>query len=142
LNQSATADFFSRPAQPALSKPFEEENKINLQGRIPVIVDTVHAIKGETHTATLYLETFNNGYDVSRILKCFDPDSLRGKLNSTQKQTLKIAYVAMSRPTHLLCVAVHKNTLDARNKHLCYDIDKIKRDFESYWDVIEIPSSY
>ena len=108
----------------------------------PVIVDTVHAIKGETHTATLYLETFNNGYDVSRILKCFDPDSLRGKLNSTQKQTLKIAYVAMSRPTHLLCVAVHKNTLDARNKHLCYDIDKIKRDFESYWDVIEIPSSY
>jgi DNA helicase-2/ATP-dependent DNA helicase PcrA len=31
-----------------------ETNKINIQ------LDTVHSVKGETHTATLYLETFKD----------------------------------------------------------------------------------
>ncbi|SMO77067.1 hypothetical protein SAMN06265218_11291 [Fodinibius sediminis] len=75
---------------------------------IDVEVGTVHSVKGETHTATLYLETdYYGSRESDRIM-----DQLVGNLydNPAQgevriKETLKMAYVGMSRPTHLLCFA-------------------------------------
>ncbi len=78
--------------------------------QIEIQVCTIHGAKGETHTATLYLETFYHKYDVVRIIQY-----LKGThIPPTQKliqQNLRMAYVGMSRPTHLLCVAVHKDHL-------------------------------
>lgn len=76
---------------------------------IEVELDTVHGVKGETHTATLYLETFYRGIlDLKKIMPF-----LKGKYadkianQKTARQALKMAYVGMSRPTHLLCLAMN-----------------------------------
>lgn len=85
---------------------------------IKIHVGTVHSVKGETHRATLYLETSYyanasmDGHESERIL-----DFMKGKYSkplvgkARHLKTLKIAYVGMSRPTHLLCVAVHVDRL-------------------------------
>lgn len=75
---------------------------------IEVEVGTVHSVKGETHTATLYLETMYQGktcyeYLIDQIM------GRQSKENGRYKsQALRIAYVAFSRPTHLLCLAFDK----------------------------------
>jgi DNA helicase II / ATP-dependent DNA helicase PcrA len=77
---------------------------------------TIHAEKGKNHTATLYLETFyskgKGNYETERLkdqflFKNFDPNTL-----DVVKQSAKMMYVGISRPTHLLCVAVHKDRFD------------------------------
>ncbi|MFW5890911.1 MAG: UvrD-helicase domain-containing protein [bacterium] len=75
---------------------------------IDVEVGTVHSIKGETHLATLYMETFFQGKYESQWLKSFFKGNFatgREKINT--KKALKMAYVGMSRPKYLLCVAVN-----------------------------------
>lgn len=75
-------------------------------------VATVHSVKGETHIATLYLETYHNkGYESKRILS--QMFGLFTHLpNSIEEETLKIAYVGMSRPQYLLCFAVRKEHIE------------------------------
>ncbi|SDK26880.1 UvrD-helicase domain-containing protein [Sediminibacillus albus] len=84
---------------------------------IEIELDTIHGVKGETHTATLYLETFYHKYDISRILYY-----LKGNHESTDKkrtlQNLKMTYVGLTRPTHLLCVAVHEETIKDHEEDL------------------------
>lgn len=60
-------------------------------------VDTIHGVKGETHDATLVLETFNEISDISYFLK---------NLNTENYNKLRHnLYVAFSRPKTLLCLA-------------------------------------
>lgn len=76
--------------------------------KIPIQLSTVHSVKGETHTATLYLETFYRKYDVEILMDYMKGKHVPPKLE-TVSHALKLAYVGMSRPTHLLCVAAHLN---------------------------------
>lgn len=90
---------------------------------LKVEVSNIHRVKGETHTATLYLETSYKaklpceGFETERIL-----DQLKGnpytnsnpKIQKLNKETLKMAYVGMSRPRYLLCMAVHKKRYDEK----------------------------
>lgn len=75
--------------------------------QIKIEISTVHGVKGQTHMATLYLETFHYDYDITRII-----EYLKEKfMPPTQKRfrgNLRVTYVGMSRPSHLLCVAVHE----------------------------------
>jgi hypothetical protein len=76
---------------------------------IEVEVGTVHSVKGETHTATLYLETMYHGKTCCEYLI----DKMVGRQNKKigvhKSQALRIAHVAFSRPTHLLCIAFDKS---------------------------------
>jgi len=84
---------------------------------IEIEVSTIHGVKGETHTATCYLETFFYGYDIKRIL-----NYMKGQCTvPIQKriiQNLKMAFVGMSRPSHLLCVAVHSDSISTQEEAL------------------------
>lgn len=84
---------------------------------IDIEVCTIHRAKGETHTATLYLETYYRQYDLDRIM-----DYLKGNHQAPSKsmviQNLKMAYVGMSRPSHLLCLAMHSAHLDGHADEL------------------------
>lgn len=91
---------------------------------IQVHFDTIHGVKGETHTATLYLETFKDTFDIGGKILDFimssqnRKDSLRTKNSyAACQKKLPLAYVAMSRATHFLCLAVHKDRFgeDIRN---------------------------
>lgn len=84
---------------------------------IEIEVSTIHGVKGETHTATCYLETFFYDYDIKRIMsymkgQCTVPTQKR------IKQNLKMAFVGMSRPSHLLCVAVHSDSISTQEEAL------------------------
>jgi hypothetical protein len=69
-------------------------------------VGTVHSVKGETHTATLYLETFNYTLDSARILDfCLGQYPAADSKKVRHRENLKVAHVAFSRPTHLLAFA-------------------------------------
>ena len=89
---------------------------------ITIQFDTVHGVKGETHDATLYLETEKGGTsDIKKVLPFF----IGGKPTKTADYSRKCVYVGMSRPRKLLCLAIHKKT---------YGISKNAFDT---WNVIE-----
>ncbi|MFC7060803.1 UvrD-helicase domain-containing protein [Halobacillus seohaensis] len=117
-NTSALEEFFKLAGEVSgYSVSSNIYNYRNKGGEVKIELDTIHGVKGETHTATLYLETFYHGYDVSRII-----EYLKGNHQLTQKkrtiQNLKMAYVGMTRPSHLLCVAVHEESIKGHQKQL------------------------
>lgn len=91
---------------------------------VKVKIGTVHSVKGETHTATLYMETFyerGDHYESKRLRpqingeKVLSSDKYMSSKDFTKnliKKSAKITYVGFSRPTHLLCFAVHKERID------------------------------
>ncbi len=82
---------------------------------VQVHIGTVHSVKGQTHTATLYCETFYErgygNYESERLRNQFSGINVCETLKNLKsggskvKQTAKMAYVGFSRPTHLLCFA-------------------------------------
>ena len=97
---------------------------------IKVQIGTVHSVKWATHTATLYLESYyysdgGKSYESQRLVDPIKGSSLPSKIGSRVKQSIKMAYVGFSRPTHLLCFAIHKDRLPK-------DLDKNK------WEIIEL----
>jgi hypothetical protein len=107
--------FFTNPEVEAASE--KVENRIyhfatNGQ-EVQIHFDTIHGVKGETHSATLYLETYNRVYDIgSKILEFIistDKQRIRQRGNDAFRKRLPLGYVAMTRATHFICLAVHKD---------------------------------
>ena len=91
-----------------------------------IIFDTIHSVKGETHDATLYLETDRQGAsDLNRILPYFGVG--RCGSSSLYDSSRKLAYVGMSRPKKLLCVAMQAETYE-----------KSKGIFDADWEVVDL----
>lgn len=81
-----------------------------INGRdICIELDTIHAVKGETHSATLLLETKFHEYDVHQMLdyiigiKSTKPTGVR------KPKFMKQLYVAMTRPKHLIGIAIDQS---------------------------------
>lgn len=88
--------------------------------------NTIHGVKGETHDATLYLETDRQGAsDLKRILPYFGVD--KAGASSLYDYSRKLAYVGMSRPRHLLCVAMRSKTYE-----------KSKGVFDEDWEIMDL----
>lgn len=86
-----------------------------IRGR-KIQISTIHKVKGETHDATLYLETVNNRKsDLERVI----PHYKGTKAGTTQldKYSRKCVYVGFSRPKKLLCVAMNASTYEAAWKN-------------------------
>ena len=74
-----------------------------------IVFDTVHGVKGETHDATLYVETEKNrSSDIKRVLPYLGVGKL-GKGVDVERSR-KCVYVGMSRPSKVLCLAVQEST--------------------------------
>ncbi|MGR3302365.1 MAG: UvrD-helicase domain-containing protein [Candidatus Scalindua sp.] len=92
---------------------------------IKIEITTIHAVKGQTHTGTLYLETFyQRKHESNRLLEQFKGNNFN-KTVTYDKQSTKMAYVGLSRPTHLLCMAIHKDRFN-------------EVDFKDKWEIINI----
>lgn len=88
--------------------------------------DTIHGVKGETHDATLYLETDRQrASDLNRILPYYGVGK-PGK-SILFDYSRKLAYVGMSRPKKLLCVAMQSKTYE-----------KSKGVFTHDWEIIDL----
>lgn len=106
-------------------------NVFNYNG-LDIELSTIHGVKGQTHTATLYLETFYNqgkgNYESERLFNQFKYNLFDNNTIDVVKQSTKMAYVGFSRPKELLCVAIHKERFDS----YLSDVDKQK------WEVIYV----
>ncbi len=83
---------------------------------IEISIGTVHSVKGQTHCATMYVETYYYNYETEKIISplylenhnCVigHKDKKTGKEKDVRKkEALKMMYVGFSRPTNLLCFA-------------------------------------
>lgn len=95
---------------------------------LEIEVTSVHAVKGQTHCAILYLESCYQGKHESERLST---QFLGNSFTDTKvhhKSSVKMAYVGFSRPTDLLCVAIHKDRFD----NFLSEIDR------EVWEIIEV----
>ena len=91
-----------------------------------IVFDTIHRVKGETHDATLYLETDRQGAsDLNRILPYFGVG--RCGSSTLYDSSRKLAYVGMSRAKKLLCVAMQAATYE-----------KSKGVLDNDWEIIDL----
>jgi DNA helicase II / ATP-dependent DNA helicase PcrA len=99
---------------------------------IDVEVCTVHSVKGQTHTATLYLETFydkgGGNYESERLANQIKGSVFTKSKTEVINKSVKMLYVGFSRPTHLLCFAVHKSRFDSHLSDIDTDI----------WEIMEV----
>ncbi|MGE7827325.1 UvrD-helicase domain-containing protein [Paenibacillus sp. NPDC093718] len=117
-----------------------EDNNVFLHNEVSISLDTIHAVKGETHKATLLLESnlymdqnsSENESDLSLIFNYFVGDYDVIKVNEGNiKMYLKLAYVALSRPNYLAAVAINE-------KNLLRLDEKINVAKENNWNVINL----
>lgn len=125
LNTDGNSD---ENAESMISLP---ENKIKHPDGFDIHLSTIHGVKGETHDATLIMETKNHCFDLEAMLPYMTnvlpnedhphnalPDkphhSRRFKPNRLFMRQL---YVAASRPRHLLCIAIHASRITEDQKH-------------------------
>lgn len=115
------ASYVSTPAGAQAAPAAFTGNTVRLHG-FDIELASVHAVKGQTHTATLYFESAYNSDGKGATAKCYEsqrlaPQFLGQSFEASPKvrvqQSAKMVYVGFSRPTHLLCFAVHKQRFDA-----------------------------
>ena len=84
------------------------------RGNTDFYIGTVHSAKGETHRSTmLVLDTIFEGYHIFDLLYeylCGNHREIKYIIDENERdqtiKALKLAYVALSRPTHLTVIAV------------------------------------
>jgi hypothetical protein len=80
---------------------------------VDVEVTTIHSVKGETHLATLLLETFWYKHDLPELIPflcgCGDRNLFKKKRS---RERAKRVFVGMTRPTELLCLALNEAHLE------------------------------
>ncbi|MBW7893693.1 MAG: hypothetical protein H3C27_01165 [Opitutaceae bacterium] len=103
---------------------------------VNIQLGSIHSVKGETHTATLVCETYYYKHNLSALR-----DWILGKMEGEQKKTpkltkgrLKLHYVAMTRPSHLLCLAMPRTTFEANGQ---LDVAAIAELASRGWSVVE-----
>jgi len=83
---------------------------------VEIDVGTIHSAKGQTHTATLVLETFFKKHDLSDLLPWLSGCGNKPKNGKERKESMRLIYTAMTRPTHLLCLAVRRDALGSNKE--------------------------
>lgn len=79
---------------------------------VQIKVGSIHSVKGETHLATLVLDTHLNGSHLTRIKPWLTGEKSGLTANKPElRNSLKQHYVAVTRPSHLLCLAMRNNSI-------------------------------
>lgn len=122
----------ARQAEHASSLTPLKDNTLIHEDGFHIELSTIHAVKGETHDATLVIETKNHTFDLQTMLPYLTGElpsvehpnaSLPEKPNSLRafkpnKVFMRQFYVAMSRPKHLLCLALHSDRISSEQIQL------------------------
>lgn len=78
--------------------------------RVQIRVGSIHSAKGETHTATLVLDTYYHEHHLATLKPwLLRQKSGKGSEKVRNMSRLKQHYVAMTRPSHLLCLAMRED---------------------------------
>lgn len=93
---------------------------------VDIRLGSIHMAKGQTHSATLVLETFNQTHFLHGLMPWLTGQHQNGAKCTSDKamQRLLQIYVAMTRPTHLLCLALRQSSLGG-GKELAANQEKL-----------------
>lgn len=87
---------------------------------LQISTGTVAGMKGETHLASLVLESYggvSKKFDLELALQCIAGLGKGiAKLSPTQRDQMRTVYVAMSRPTHFLCLAANESRVSLETR--------------------------
>ncbi|MEX2745590.1 UvrD-helicase domain-containing protein [Rhizobium mongolense] len=135
------ASFLEYDATPLSNDPGQQEasNIFISDHGVKIQLATIHSVKGETHDATLILETKHRKlFDVKEMMPhlldptlaapIFDPDHPTTNV-SLRAGFMKKLYVAASRPKHVLGIAMGRDRATAAEQQKLKDIG---------WDVIDL----
>ena len=80
---------------------------------VDIRLSSIHVAKGQTHSATLVLETFHQSHFLHSLMPWLLGEHQNGTKCTTEKAVRRLLqiYVAMTRPTHLLCLALRNGSL-------------------------------
>lgn len=77
---------------------------------VDIRLGSVHSVKGQTHLATLILDTFWNAPFSSKIMPWLLGERVHAESAGVQdRKRLLQTYVAMTRPTHMVCFALRRS---------------------------------
>lgn len=146
-------EFSIKQSKTFITTDFSFSNLIDYESKrnkteqdIEIKLSSIHGVKGQTHCATMYLETEYYNFETEKLNVKVKEETKKKSAEyannplyfqeqnfsgldgfAKAKETLKMMYVGFSRPTHLLCFAVKRENV----KH---DIKKYK---DSGWQIIE-----
>lgn len=116
------------PADPAQPPPAAVNGYRYTHGdsSVDIKLGSIHMAKGQTHSATLVLETFNQSHFLHGLMPWLVGKHQYGAkcASDTAMQRLLQIYVAMTRPTHLLCLALRESSLGA-GKNIAANREKL-----------------
>lgn len=118
-NSQAASEFLAWPDAVHLPQNLEQNNAppnvyrySDGQGKIDIRLSSIHQAKGQTHLATLVLETFQNSHVLHGLMNWLLGKRQNGaECGPQNSKHLLLSYVAMTRATHLLCLALRKASL-------------------------------
>lgn len=104
--------------------PRTSENLFRYPANAPEVsvrLGSIHSVKGETHTATLVLESFHQTHHLKKLIPWLAGTRPRPGADNTGEDSalidrLKLHYVAMTRPSHLLCLAMRSDALKTKER--------------------------
>lgn len=104
-------------------------------GAIDIRLGSIHSVKGQTHLATLLLSTHWYAHSGKEMVPWLLGKASNGGGAGTRNiQRLQHTYVAMTRPSHLLCLAIPRSALGG-DQGLDQNIVTLKR---KGWRVAEV----
>lgn len=132
-NEKTKAYMNSPSTIPEVIEQVEDDSDINIK------IGTVHSAKGQTHCATMYVETWYERHYESGHLKAKQnfPNPLFKQIHNYDgvyvKEAMKMMYVGFSRPTHLLCLASQKEG---------WSEEELQKMNECGWEIVDISTNY
>lgn len=81
--------------------------------RVSIRLGSIHSVKGETHTATLVMETYYRTHHLKKLKAWLLGKKTGGKDQDEATQArLRVHYVGMTRPARLLCLSMRRDTFN------------------------------
>ncbi|MBX8488687.1 UvrD-helicase domain-containing protein [Pseudomonas cichorii] len=83
---------------------------------VDIRMSSIHAEKGKTHGATLILETFRKTHFIQKLIPWLEgPKAAVKQPPDSAKKDMMLMYVGMTRPSHMLCLAIRKSSMGEGN---------------------------
>lgn len=104
----------------------------NDEKKLDINLGSIHSVKGETHLATLVLETFWYDRNIKSILKWLEGEAVNSKIGKRDEKRLKCHFVALSRAKGMVCIAIMKEDVSE------IDLGKLKK---RGWQIVDLTNT-
>jgi DNA helicase-2/ATP-dependent DNA helicase PcrA len=89
----------------------------SIDPRVEIHFGTIHSAKGETHSATLVLETFFYDHDIKKLIPyMIEQPGDHGHLSARKQDWMRCVFVGATRPRELLCFAVRGDHVNSNQR--------------------------